>query len=62
MKPIAASRSRKAARSGATAAAVWSRPNAAAAITITRIRGRCPAAASTAPTAEPSPTMMLNRP
>src|SRR6516164_8845052 len=61
-KPMAASKGRKTARSGASAAAACESPNTAAEAAMTRGLGWAPAAARSAPAADPIASTMLNRP
>lgn len=61
-RPIAASRGRKAGSPGAIAAVTCRSPNRPDAAMMTRSRGRAPAAASSAPAADPVAMTMLNRP
>ena len=60
--PMATSSVRKTASPGASAAAAWASPNAAAQITSTRRLGCAAAPASRAPDAEPIARAMLNSP
>jgi len=62
VKPMAASRARNTAWSGARAAVVCRRPKAAADATIVRGPGRAAAPANSAPVADPMARAMLNRP
>lgn len=61
-RPMPPSRMRNTARSGATAADIWRRPNAAAESTSRRGLGWAAAPANSAPVADPMARAMLNRP
>ena len=62
VRPIAASSARNTPMPGATAAAAWNSPNAAAESIRTRRLGWVVAPASSAPAPDPIAIMMLNRP